>query len=393
MIINKSTLLASLLLFMVSCHSMQSQEDTLRVFLLAGQSNMIGQGQVNDASIPGTLDHALINEDDSLSDILLDDQGSYLVHNDVWVSFREQHAALSVGFGFDELRIGPELGIGIELGEFYADDVLLVKTCWGNRSLAVDFLPPSAEGETGEFFTQMIVDFNLALENLPSTIPAIANQAIKLEGFIWHQGWNDGETIEFGEAYEQNLIFLVQDLREILGVAELPVVIANTGQGGFDFVGGPNLTNVQNLVLPAQEAASNALGETVSLVDTRPFFREASESPVNELVHWNDNALSFLDIGLEVGKSMISLLDSLGTDIETISEQFLTYPNPCREQLNLAPSLSAKRLMVYNSEGIKVLEQNFETSISVAALRPGVYIIEGRGQENQVVFSQAFLKQ
>ena len=48
-------------------------------------------------------------------------------------------------------HIGPELQIGNLLGDHFVEPVLLVKTCWGGKSLFKDFRPPTADGETGEF--------------------------------------------------------------------------------------------------------------------------------------------------------------------------------------------------------------------------------------------------
>ena len=57
---------------------------------------------------------------------------------------------LSIGYAvYDDLHhFGPELQFGHVVGEHFADPVLLIKTAWGGKSLANDFRPPSAEGET-----------------------------------------------------------------------------------------------------------------------------------------------------------------------------------------------------------------------------------------------------
>ena len=40
--------------------------------------------------------------------------------------------------------IGPELGIGHVLGDFFEEPVLLIKAAWGGRSVKYSFRPPSA---------------------------------------------------------------------------------------------------------------------------------------------------------------------------------------------------------------------------------------------------------
>ena len=40
--------------------------------------------------------------------------------------------------------IGPELGFGYVMGTFHDEQVLLIKTAQGNRSLGFDFRPPSS---------------------------------------------------------------------------------------------------------------------------------------------------------------------------------------------------------------------------------------------------------
>ena len=66
------------------------------------------------------------------------------------------HGALTVGFGSEKsIRdkhnkkvphpgIGPELGIGHVLGDFFEEPVLLIKAAWGGRSVKYSFRPPSA---------------------------------------------------------------------------------------------------------------------------------------------------------------------------------------------------------------------------------------------------------
>lgn len=51
---------------------------------------------------------------------------------------------LSVGFGGSPDKIGPELGFGLSLAKQLDAPILLIKTSWGGKSLHYNFRPPSA---------------------------------------------------------------------------------------------------------------------------------------------------------------------------------------------------------------------------------------------------------
>jgi alpha-galactosidase len=51
---------------------------------------------------------------------------------------------LAVGCGADATKIGPEYAFGLSMAEKIDGPILLIKTAWGGKSLAYDFRPPSA---------------------------------------------------------------------------------------------------------------------------------------------------------------------------------------------------------------------------------------------------------
>lgn len=51
---------------------------------------------------------------------------------------------LTVGFGGSPDKIGPELGFGMSLAQKLDSPILLIKTSWGGKSLHYNFRPPSA---------------------------------------------------------------------------------------------------------------------------------------------------------------------------------------------------------------------------------------------------------
>src|SRR5437764_3377810 len=109
----------------------------VKVFILAGQSNMEGKAKVSlldyQAEQPGTRD--LFKH--------LRKDGRWVERPDVWIKFLDRKGNLTVGYGSPNC-IGPELEFGHVVGDHYDQQVLLIKTAWGGRSLYRDFRSPSA---------------------------------------------------------------------------------------------------------------------------------------------------------------------------------------------------------------------------------------------------------
>ena len=292
----------------------------IKVFLLAGQSNMEGQAVVD-------LDHekyynggrgiltTVMAQPANVARYahLRDPAGNWTVRDDVFVRevIREGkkvlHGGLSIGYtGYgDSHHFGPELQIGHRLGDRFAQPVLLIKTAWGGKSLHRDFRPPSAGGKTGEYYTKMLSDYHDGLKRIAEEFPDLAGSRPELSGFIWFQGWNDMFDEQARAAYEQNLVHLVSDLRKDLGSPGLPVVVGELGNGGKD--AGKSM----QVIRAAQAAACKRpeLGGNVRFVKTTSFARPAKESPnVGHGHHWFGNAESYFLIGDALGAAMVELL-------------------------------------------------------------------------------------
>jgi len=309
----------------------------VKVFILAGQSNMVGDGRVDPAGTKGTLAYMVEKSDKKdLFKHLVGGDGQWLVRDDVWY-FQHQvinkggreveTADVAVGLkpGLQKSgknpTIGPELQFGHVMGDHFDNQVLIIKTAWGGKSLAVDFRPPSAgepsfelkavkdgtKPEIGKYYRLMISDVRYVLGNIEKFFPRYDGQGYEIVGFGWHQGWNDGTNPAYAAEYQKNLVALIQDIRKDLGVKDLPVVIASSGFGGHD----DNLPGVRRTLRNVVEPAQIAVGRTmhnVTCVQTRDFFRPAAESPTGASYHWNSNAETYFLIGDAMGKAMIYLL-------------------------------------------------------------------------------------
>lgn len=282
----------------------------IKVFVLAGQSNAQGHGEIEPITTPGTLKHFLVNETSNQFDGIHDGNGNMISRQDVWVRYDHENGTLladnlgSTGFGGYTGQIGPDLGMGHVLGNYFNEQVLIIKTCWGGKSLAVDFRPPSSGGTVGPYYTQMIKDINTAITNIATEFPDYNGETIELAGFVWFQGWNDLFDQSYRDEYQKNLINLIKDVRTALNVPSLPVVVGLTGNGGYN--GDASLQSIQ----ASQMGAATYPGHpNVTFAETRDFWREPNVSPYDLYHHWNNNAESYLRIGDAFGKKYIELVD------------------------------------------------------------------------------------
>ncbi len=304
--------LLSLLLLL----ALSSQGQSVKVFIMAGQSNMQGQGDVAPITTTGTLAQFMAN-DPAADDFsyVQDADGNWIVREDVWYRHKQEDGTviaqnLTVGQGASPNHIGPELAFGHLMAEDEPSRILIIKTAWGGKSLAVDFRPPSAGGTTGPYYNQILSDINEAIQNIEEDFPSFEAGNIEIAGFCWFQGWNDGDELAFAQEYEQNLNHLITDLRTDLQVPDLPFVVALTGHGGHELEPeGTWVGNLQRIVLPAQIAAIQDGGhQNVAYVDTRDFWREGAVSPEPDFgFHWHNNAESFLRIGTGLAIEMLNL--------------------------------------------------------------------------------------
>jgi Carbohydrate esterase, sialic acid-specific acetylesterase len=288
-----------------------SSNKPVKVFVLAGQSNMEGTGFIqadlkrNEGK--GSLEY--VAKQPATADKfkhLLGKDGKWAVRDDVWIHYLDRKGKLTVGFGAKDDRIGPELGFGHVIGEAYEEPVLLVKLAWGGKSLAKDFRPPSAGGEVGPFYKEVVDRTKAVLKDLKKEFPEFGDRKYELAGFGWHQGWNDRVNQAFNDEYEKNMAHFIRDIRKDLGVKNLPFVIAETGMTG------PEEKHPRALSLMKAQAAVAEYEEfkgTVAFVKTQSFWRKEEESPTKQGYHWNTNAETYYLIGEAMGTAMKKLCE------------------------------------------------------------------------------------
>ena len=316
--VNRCALLAPWAVLMLAGPALAGQPGTspVKVFILAGQSNMEGHGVVQGR--PGQLGTLETLTQDPASAArykhLFDKDGNWVVRHDVWLSYYDTKCPLSIGRSAARNAIGPELSFGWAVGDYLDEQVLLIKFGPGGTSLAGPWRPPSS-GDTrdnrkrgpgvGDQYDGMIAGVKKQLDNLEADFPDYDGKGYEIVGFGWHQGWNDGCSAADVAEYEENMVHFINDVRKALGVPNLPFVIAGSGFGGW----GQTIDRRLG-VMAAQEAAANReeFQGNVQYVETRSFFRDGPVSPRPIRYHWCCNAESYYLIGEGMGKAMIELL-------------------------------------------------------------------------------------
>ena len=289
----------------------QAGKSPVKVFILAGQSNMEGQGKIkmdparNEGK--GTLEYLVKNPATAKQyKHTVDKNGQWAVRDDVWIWYLGRKGGLTVGYGARPDRIGPEFQFGHIMGDCFDNQVLLIKTAWGGKSLAKDFRPPSSGGDLGPYYSEMLKHIKDVLANLKKHFPDYDGAGYEIAGLGWHQGWNDGCSVDPSNEYEKNLASFIRDIRKALGVEDLPFVIANSGFGGWDQKISRRLKIMEAQAAPAKYKEFKG---NVTCVETRDFFRPPELSPGRQGYHWNLNAETYFLIGNGMGEAMKKLCE------------------------------------------------------------------------------------
>ncbi len=290
------------------CVCAPAAEKPIKVFILAGQSNMEGHAKVE------TFDY--IGDDPATAPLLekmRNADGSAHVCEGAWISYLtgrqdrngEGFGKLTSGYGSrqnpaeDGGKIGPEFTFGITMDEHFDEPVLIIKTAWGGKSLYYDFRPPGAgvyqrtandiakdrnhpEG-SGHYYRLMIAHVKSVVDDISRVVPDYDKQrGYEIAGFVWFQGFNDmvnrdvypalpaGNDENRFAKYSTWMAQFIRDVRQDLAVERMPFVIGVMGVGGKD-AKPDNLRFRQAMAAPATDPEFKG---NVIAVPTSPFWDE-----------------------------------------------------------------------------------------------------------------------
>ena len=155
---------------------------------------------------------------------------------------------LTVGFGGNLTKIGPEFTFGLSLAQKLDGPILIIKTSWGGKSINYDFRPPSAEAyvlndkqkeaknaadirkNAGLNWRMMNEAIGEVLKDLKKYHPAYdATAGHEMAGFVWFQGFNDQFSDEFRENYRDMMVHFIKDVRKEYDTPGMPFVIGVLG--------------------------------------------------------------------------------------------------------------------------------------------------------------------
>lgn len=313
----------------------------VQVFILLGQSNMVGLGKVTGGE--GSLDNAVKNQK---YPYLVDDSGAWTERRDVrFVRFMSGKGPLNNEFlTVKGTKMGPEYGIGHPLGNSIDAPVMLLKACIGNRSLGWDLLPPGSEryefegkvypayterpdawpidkaqglatvappwldknGKPIDWYAGKQYDTDTAdAKKVLADIGTYYPEATKYEvaGFFFWQGEKDCGNAAHAAKYEENLVRFIKRLRQDFHAPNAKFVLATLGEATKGSGGN------SGKVLDAQLAVDGTSGKypefqgNVATVYTNPLSLGGSGNS-----HYNGNAETYMNVGEAMGQAMVELL-------------------------------------------------------------------------------------
>jgi len=326
--------------------------DTVKVFILAGQSNMEGKAsndlfthQATDAKTKDFFAH-------------LRDGNTWVTRDDVFIKYLNRQGKLTLGYGSPN-KTGAEYEFGYLMGEHFDEPVLLIKAAWGGHSLYQKFRPPSAgmppadrlqaeldnaqkrvqsdnekhkrnnplptmddiKSQYGVSYRNMMAEVKEVQQHYATMFPELKGKKLEFAGFFWFQGFNDQFGDHAPKEYAQNMKLFIQDVRKDLGAPKLPFVIAAIGT----FASKPEMAET-HAVYQAQMAMNKVpqFKGNVKAFATHPLVDKAA---MELFPKWKDNveqwkltgsdrpyhyfgsAIWYTRIGHEAGKAMIELIE------------------------------------------------------------------------------------
>lgn len=352
------------LLLGISSATALANATPVKVFIMMGQSNMLGEGRkdgpkeslasvVKAGKYPYLWDEATGNWSVSknVRNVFVMASGgptsATTLFNNEFMTGAETTPTGPPGVSpRNKDSIGPELGIGFALGNYTADPVMCLKSCIGGRALGWDLLPPTQKSfdytdpttsdvytyagyhqspnkwkkgttpkpigwEAGIQYDGDVFRAAEVLKNLTDYYPGASSYEVA--GFFWWQGSKDAYDMALAEHYEENLVALIKALRLLFKSPNAKFVAATLGQTLNN-----DTTSTDGVILHAQEAVDGTgqygavkypeFKGNVATVYSHPLSQGSTSDD-----HYGGNPVTYMDIGQAMGEAMVGLLK--GSDL------------------------------------------------------------------------------
>ena len=177
-----------------ACRSVAA-DSPLKVFVLAGQSNMVGKRAII-AELPASLQ--------------VQQENLFFTKSGRWIPL-EPGKTEPKGFG-------PELSFATELSEKLGEPIGIIKVSQGGTNLAEDWNPE----DKNAFYAKMLKLVNKAKKSRP----------VEIKGMVWVQGGADAKRQDHANAYATNLEELIARCRSDFGSPEMAFVCERIRKSG-----------------------------------------------------------------------------------------------------------------------------------------------------------------
>lgn len=196
---------------------LQAADDDVRVFIFAGQSNMVGS-----------------DSRDSLVDNHPPFKGAAEPQKDIRFSYNLGPSKSSDGWvavGPVDHVFGPEMTFARKLKQHVKYPIAIIKDAWGGTTLVNDWKPAGPDNGKKLYARLM--------SQVADRLKDLSDRGIKyrIEAMMWHQGENDMFNAEGIETYEKNLRNFIASVRKDLKTPRLKFFvgeISNKGVWGMD---------------------------------------------------------------------------------------------------------------------------------------------------------------
>jgi hypothetical protein len=334
------------------------QTQKVKVFILMGQSNMVGMGKISGGE--GALETAV--KEKKKYPYLVDAAGNWSERKDV----RYVRVMSGRGGGMQQFNnewmtvkacstIGPEFGIAHVVGDAIDAPVMILKSCIGNRSLGWDLLPPGSEryeaevterdgqkvakvfagykdrpdswvmdkskgtatepppwldknGKPIDWYAGKQYDDDVSyakkvLSELDKYYPGA--QGYEVAGFFFWQGEKDCGNAVHAARYEQNLVRFIKQLRKDFNAPDAKFVLATLGESAKGSGGNGGMVLEGHLAVDGKSGKYPEFKGNVATVYSNPMAQGGSGNG-----HYGGKAEVYMDVGEAMGKAMVELLGS-----------------------------------------------------------------------------------